>query len=157
MTEDTIRGMRKTELIDLFEETADKIREIDQVHDKVLEMKRILNEYNVLEKIEDVKNQCIGKLSKIQEVEREICGDGEDNESAKERIDRVIEDGDQCIEYFEELKNEMLGYTEKNEQDEEIEGNPRKRSSRTMYPVMHYTFAVRSADFFHFGSLVCFV
>ena len=121
MTEDTIRGMRKAELITLFEETAEKIREINQVHDKFLELKRILNEENVLEKIEGVKNKCIGTLSKIQEVEREICGDGENNESAKKRIDRVIEEGKKYIKNFEELKNEMSSHTKTNEQGEKIE------------------------------------
>ena len=120
MTENTIAEMSKEELMTLLGETTGKIKEINQVHDKFLEIKKILYEENILEEIRDVKNKCAEILYKIEEAEREICGGGvNNNASAKKKIERVIENGNQQVKDLKVLRNKMLGYVTKNQYGEE--------------------------------------
>jgi len=135
MSEQTIKGMHKKQIVELFENAINDINiirsakiEIDKNNSKIDDSNnRINGEDGILSKIELAMIGATEKLQKIEEAYSKIYENDaeEEEESIKNQLEGLLEEFKKDQKKIEEFKNKIWGFTQKiegEEEDQKIKG-----------------------------------
>ena len=121
MSEKTIRGMRKSELVALLEGSIVNINEIDRRYKEIVEIKNKLDRGNYLENIQNAHTESVKTSSEIADIHKEIFDGDEENGSIESEIDSLRTKWKESNKKLVELKKEVFGYSTTNDRGEKIE------------------------------------
>lgn len=119
MKVETIKGMKKQDILKLIEDAIDNINKINGAKDKINEdvekieevKANIYSEDGLLFKIESANSEAAEKLNNIKEAYEEICEDGDEDDSIsiKTQLEELISSFDKNKNEIEIFKKEVFG------------------------------------------------
>jgi len=124
MAEKTIKGMHKGDLVNLLDETIDRINKIHEVHEQILQIEQFVANNASVRAMQDMQGQAATMLDEIQGFRRELLeGDGSMVNAMVQfngEIDERKRAWQKTDEELDELECNLLGYTKENAAGEEV-------------------------------------
>lgn len=130
MNEKTIKGMHRTDLVQLFENTVERINEISDGYNQVFEadsgywaqiQKVSQDAIDKLKKIETTKNEVDTKSNELIDAHNKILIDNDEEESISTKLHNALKEQQEHNENLQTIKDKFFGYKETNENVEEKE------------------------------------
>lgn len=124
MADKTIKGMRRSDLIGLFDETIEKMNEIHHAHEQMREIEQFVSNNASVSEMQSMQSQSKTILDEIRGFRRELLEGEESTKSEVEKFKSEVEEKRNAWEKAEEklgeVKGKILGYTDENDVGEEI-------------------------------------
>lgn len=130
MNEKTIKGMHRTDLVQLFENTVERINEISDGYNQVFEadsgywaqiQKVSQDAIDKLKEIETTKNEVDTKSNELIDAHNKILIDNDEEESISTKLHNALKEQQEHNENLQTIKDKFFGYKETNENGEEKE------------------------------------
>jgi hypothetical protein len=121
------------ELTNLVNGFNEKDKEINQAHNKIFNTEEENEESGLLESIQNSQQEAEKKLDDIRDFYKETFKDTDSTKSIQNKLNEFVNEFQEHNDNFKKLHNDIFGYTENNDDDEEITHSGELNQTRKIF------------------------